>query len=192
MAQDGTKEGGGNNSIFDLLDASPFFKDGGSASEIGGIDHEIPVIEPNPTETRGTGTGDSDASGSSGGNTGTIGGRKPRADKGRPRGPRSGTAKNPTHLGGWEDALLAVHIALAGVSHCPELELDEDEARKVTVALDRLAGHYNVVPSETAKVWINFAGAIGSVYGPRAIAIKKRLDREAANRGNKVVNFPGP
>lgn len=66
---------------------------------------------------------------------------------------------------------------MAGITKCPELELDDDEAKKITLALDRLAEHYNVQPTPTQKVWANFIGAMGTVYGTRAVAIYTRLKK---------------
>lgn len=81
-------------------------------------------------------------------------------------------------------------MGIAGLAKCPELELDEGEAKKVTAALDRLAAHYNVQPTETQKVWMNFAGAIGSVYGPRGVAVYKRLQKEAEEKRTGKVLRP--
>lgn len=72
--------------------------------------------------------------------------------------------------------LFAGHVLLANVAQ--EMELDEDEARKVTLALDRVMAHYQVQPTPTQKVWMNFVGVLSGVYGPRAVAIYKRLQRE--------------
>jgi len=67
------------------------------------------------------------------------------------------------------------------------LELTPEEAKKVTVALDRVLVHYEVQPSETQKIWANFIGAAGSVYGPKALAIYRR--KVSQTEGPKVVPF---
>lgn len=195
MAENGDDKTGGNDNPYAFDPGSGFFANDGDEDAVVGTGGQVPVIDPAGNTDDGNRTVDTigDAGSASGGSDNTTN-RKPRSDRGRKRGPRSGSANQTVHLGGFEDAILAVHMALAGIAKCPELELDEDEAKKVTGALDRLAQHYDVQPSESAKVWINFAGAMASVYGPRAIAIKKRLESEGKlGKGgtNNVRPFPG-
>lgn len=84
----------------------------------------------------------------------------------------------PDYLGGFEGLIIAIHSGIASVSKLPELELDEEEARKVAVACDELARFYDVAPSAEVKLWLNFAGTMGAVYAPRIIAISIRRKRE--------------
>jgi len=39
--------------------------------------------------------------------------------------------------------------------------------------------------------WLNLAMVLGSIYGPRAITIKRRLDKQTKPRP-QVVNMPRP
>jgi hypothetical protein len=193
MAEDGIDKTRGSDSPYQFDPGASFFANDGTPSEDRGVDGEIHVIDP--TEAFG---GFGTAAPNSGGNA---------VSPGSPGNPVAGTAQAgertkrkytrrgagtqvPGHLGGFEDAISAIHLAVAGIAKCPELELDEDEAKKVTLALDRLAGHYNVQPSETAKIWMQFAGAMAHVYGPRAIAIKKRMEQKG--RPSVVTPIRGP
>lgn len=193
MAENGAKETGGNDDPYKFDFGESFFKAGRSSDAIEGTFNEIP--EHDAAEALGgTGTatpGNASNSGSDGNQSTASDARKPRSDKGRPRGSRTAKAAESVYLGGFEDAIFALHLGLAAVAKCEELELDEDEAKKVTIALDRLAKHYHVEPTETQKIWMQFAGAMTAVYGPRVIAIKKRLEREANLKGEKVVPIRG-
>lgn len=178
MAEIGDEKTGGSDNPYAIDFGNPLNPNDGDEGSGEGSDRQIPIVDPlagtddrgNDAENRNTGSTSGDGASETG-----------RRKRGRPKGSRN-SADKAVHLGGWEDAVLAIHLALAGIAKCPELELDEGEAKKVTMALDKLAAHYDVAPSETAKVWMNFAGAIGSVYGPRAIAIKHRLDAEKGTK----------
>lgn len=191
MVESRDEKTGGRDNPYELNLDGAFATDDGHQNADSGDGGEISFIDPLAavprTDNSNGNTGDT--SGISAANTGTAGNASGERTK-RKYTRRGSKANEAVHLGGWEDAIQAIHLALSGITKCPELELDEGEARKVTMALDRLAGHYDMVPSETAKVWINFAGAIGSVYGSRAIAIKARLDTDKAQKGARpTLNF---
>lgn len=193
----GTVEGtGGKSDPYQFDIGKPFFADEGQSNTIEGTFREIPIIDPNENGDIGTGneTGNSGDTSSNGNQqSSTSSGRKTRSDKGKPRGTRSAKTAFQSDLGvgGFSEAIQAIHMALAGIAKCPELELDDEEAQKVTKALDELAAFYNVQPSPQAKVWMNFTGAMSAVYGPRFFAIRARMRKEAENRTKKVVPFPG-
>jgi hypothetical protein len=194
---EGTRGNGGQGDDPYSFDAGKsFFADDGTAGENERDDGEIRVIEP--TEAFGTGTRTSE------GNTGSIGSDATSAAQGGnaaagaagATGKRKYTRRAKTneavHLGGWEDAIQAIHLGIAALAHAPEMELDDEEAKKVTLALDRLAGHYNVQPTETQKVWMQFFGAMSAVYGSRAVAIYKRVTKDQKKDGNVLrPTFPG-
>lgn len=160
----------------------------GPESEIRGTFGQVEFVDPSASGTAsdtGTDAGNT-GSGSSDFNPGTSSGPGARTKR---KYTRRGTQENKAlHLDGWSDAMMAIHSALAGIAKCPELELDEQEAQKVTGALDRLAAFYHVEPSPAVKMWMQVSGAFAQVYGPRMIAIKVRLDREKRDKANP----PGP
>lgn len=161
---------------------------GGTDKSISGTFTEVQFVDPaSGNTTSGTGNDTIGDTGSSSG-TGTEinSGRRRRSDAGRIRGPRTTKASVQAGLGGFDDAIFAIHLFLAGICRSPELELDQEEAKKVTEALDRLSSHYNVAPSETTRVWMNFVGAMGSVYGPRVVSIYTRA--KAPKKKSEVSN----
>lgn len=88
--------------------------------------------------------------------------------------------------------MLAIHSGLAAIAKDETWELDEIEARKLASACDELASYYNIAPSEEVRVWLNFAGAAGSIYAPRfvAIAANKKRAKEKAKAESNVVRPP--
>jgi hypothetical protein len=64
--------------------------------------------------------------------------------------------------------------------HCEEIALDDEEAKRIADASRKLADFYQVAPSAESLLWLNFTGALVSVYGPRGVAIFARKKREAA------------
>lgn len=120
-------------------------------------------------------------------------GRKRRSDAGRTRGPR--TAKTlPDYLSGFEGLIIGIHAGLAVLTHTPELELDETEAKNICVACDNLAQFYNVAPSPEIKLWLNLVGALGGAYAPRAIAVaaRKKREREKARQAPPPNRMASP
>ena len=190
MAETGSDEKRGNDSPYEFDPGKSFFGSEGHSGTIEGTFKQVDdtgtteTIDPGTAVNEQRNPGDFSFTGpNSGGATGESGTGK----TGKRKYTRRGSKEVPTSLGGFEDAIFAIHLALAGIARCPELEIDEDEAKKVTAALDRLAAFYHVEPSETAKVWMNFAGAMSAVYAPRAVAIYKRLQREQNQTREKVV-----
>lgn len=198
MEGEGERKGVGNSDPYQFSFDSGTSEDRGPGNTIKGSFREIDEHDPSSFFDASPDNG-SAASGDTG--TASIGpepatepapsGDTGKRRRGRPKGSGNTKEAQALHLGGFEDAVFAIHLALAGIAKCPELELDENEAKKVTLALDKLAGHYDVQPSPAAKVWMNFAGAMVAVYGPRVIAIKVRIDnerqKEAASRPRVVT-----
>lgn len=56
----------------------------------------------------------------------------------------------------------------------PELVIDEKEANKLAVAIQNVQDFYSFKTSAEIMLWVNFVGALGAVYGPRAVAIYSR------------------
>lgn len=189
MVERRDEKGRGNPDIYKFDPGQSFFHDERLEGPNDGIDGEIPVIDPSQFGSAASSTenGDAGIASSDGTSDTSAAGRKTRRDKGQPRGPRSSASQKAIYLGGWEDFLFAGHLLAAKLAHCPELEIDEAEARKLTIALDKLAVHYNVQPTETQKLWANVIGVAGSIYGPKMVAIYARQKKERETRLQRVV-----
>jgi len=82
---------------------------------------------------------------------------------------------------------MMFHHAAATWTATPELEIDEDEATGVCKAGDDVLAFYNKIPSPELQVWFGLIAALGMVYGPRVVAIRLRLKREAEERAKRAV-----
>jgi hypothetical protein len=86
----------------------------------------------------------------------------------------------------------------------PEMELNEDEARKFAGSLARVSSLYDDRINPKLVAWIDLVCVAGAIYGPRAIAISARMKTESTTRPAPVVinqprqsagkssNAPGP
>lgn len=111
---------------------------------------------------------------------GSVGGSS-TGRRGRPKGSKNRTAKQKKETVSLDtasalaSAVFAIHTGLAIIAKTPELELDENEADKITKAGLGVARHYaNVQMTEKAADWVALFSALGAVYGPRWMAIKIR------------------
>lgn len=107
--------------------------------------------------------------------------------KGKPRGPRQTSEAFPSYLKWFVGPMLMLHELAAYKLDTPELEIDEPEAKAICSAGDEVLAFYGKVPSPEMQVWIGFASAIGVVYGPRWVAIRTRIRREAKEREARKV-----
>jgi len=107
------------------------------------------------------------------GNSGTDSTKR----RGRPVGSRNRTTtaegqKAPLDLASnIEDLLQSLHFMVAKFMKIDELELSDDEARKLTRAVREVGKHYNfsVDPKKVAIGQLMMVA--GGIYGPRAVAI---------------------
>lgn len=99
-------------------------------------------------------------------------GRKP-GSKNRPRDgyPQEAQSNLITNL---ESLLLSVHFMAAKILEVEELELSEDEAKKLSDGLKKVADFYpvSISPKRLAIAELTFAAA--GVYGPRIVTIYKK------------------
>lgn len=100
----------------------------------------------------------------------------------RKRGEGNGAQTVSNSLSDFGGLIFAIHEMAAAFAHCPEIELDENEARKIAKASRELMGFYQVELSPEKVVWMNFAGAMIGVYGPRVVAVAARKKNEKAAR----------
>lgn len=121
----------------------------------------IPTIEPESIpQQSGSGTG--------------------KRKRGRPAGSGSGQRKtskeNKNDLG---SLLQGLHFMAAKITSIAELELDDDEAKKLGAAVAKVNDYYGgmAIP-EWVEVWSGFAMAAGAIYVPRVIAYSNRVKQE--------------
>ncbi len=68
----------------------------------------------------------------------------------------------------------------------PELELNDEEAKKFAASLARVSSLYDDRINPKLVAWIDLLCVAGSIYGPRAIAISARFKAE---KGPRVVTI---
>lgn len=81
-------------------------------------------------------------------------------------------------------------MLLAKAAKIPELQLDEDEAKKLADATANVARHYNISVSQKTLDWSNFVTAISSIYGTRLFVIGKRKREEKTGTGAQQETIP--
>lgn len=161
----------------------------GSDGQINGVDSF------DPASLGSASVGDSGAGAGSNGGDDRSSERKPRADRGRPRGPRKSAPLDLTDL---KDIVVMAHAAAAIAFASPKLTLDEMEGEKLAGAIQKVLRHYDLpdVASET-KDWIGLMLVCGSIYGPRMAAHWAEKNTappppSAQEADNMVVFNPNP
>jgi hypothetical protein len=114
-----------------------------------------------------------------------------RRKRGRPRGSANTQKAQPKSnlVADLESLLISGHFMLAGVLDMKELEIDEIEAKRLSEALTKLSEFYPVGMSPKKMAWINLSMALGSIYGPRAVAIAKKVPKKKP-APLRVMNTP--
>lgn len=85
------------------------------------------------------------------------------------------------------ELLFSIHLTLSEVTHIPELEIDKSEAKDLGDAARDFAKFYGVSFDPKKVALFNLCLAMGKVYVPRAIAIKRRMETENAAKGPQLV-----
>jgi len=102
--------------------------------------------------------------------------RKRRTDAGKPRGKRSRKATAQETI---EPFLIMVHQWAAVFTKCPEIVLDETEAKKLNDAYATFCEYHEIpILSPKRMSEINMVAALMIVYGPRVVAIRNRIKEE--------------
>jgi hypothetical protein len=103
--------------------------------------------------------------------------------RGRPRSRSTSSGSSKPQKQTTQDLtgiLMSCHVMLAAITKTPELELTEEESKRIGAAVARVNEEFGgVVVSPKTAALINLAMAAGSVYGPRFVAInvRKRTER---------------
>jgi hypothetical protein len=68
---------------------------------------------------------------------------------------------------------------LAAMAKVPELELEKEEAEKLTANALEVAKLYSNIEADPKTIaWINLAFCAGQIYGPRVVAYRIRKSQE--------------
>lgn len=113
----------------------------------------------------------------------TPGGRKKRADAGKPRGSRAGAASGTgsktkaqvaLDLSSLQAMFVGAHVMLAAALQTPEFAISEDEGRSFAQAASNVMRHYNVQTTQKTVDWIALIGISAQIYVPRIIAVSMK------------------
>jgi len=79
-----------------------------------------------------------------------------------------------------------VHMFLAQRTQAPELMVTENEAQRLSLAINEVASHYPGLDIDpVVKSWLGLAFCAGTIYAPRVMAFRQRLTEA---RREKRVN----
>lgn len=117
--------------------------------------------------------------------------------RGRPPGSRtrtsSGKEKIPSSLEGIEGILLSLHTMGATFAKVPELVITDEEAKKLSAAIDRVAALYDFGATEKTLAWVNLAMCVGGIYGTRLFVYSMRTKaEEEMKKKTTVLQFERP
>jgi|HubBroStandDraft_5_1064220.scaffolds.fasta_scaffold31237_3 hypothetical protein len=109
-------------------------------------------------------------------------GNSPRK-RGRPAGSKNGprlAEKTPQSnlIANFESLLLSVHLMGAKILEIPELELDDEEAKRLSDSLKKVAEFYPVGISPKRMAIAELCMAAGSIYGPRVVTLMKTAKKK--------------
>lgn len=174
---DGTERA---NPPIEIGDRKP---ENGNKEPDGGIPRITPVAFDAGTFDAGTNSGEPPA----------------RKRRGRPPGTRNANATSTAaetkastpDLSDLKALLLSVHFMGAQLLSAPELEIDADEAKKLSEAIQNVAKYYPMVFDPKKMAIIQLAFVASGIYGTRAIAIYKRKQAEP-HEETPLKNAPTP
>lgn len=81
--------------------------------------------------------------------------------------------------GGVERILYSIHTMAA--MFVPEMEISEEESKKLTAALAGVNSFYAQSVDPKMLAWVELVGVAGAIYGPRAMAfmLRRKMEQEA-------------
>lgn len=116
------------------------------------------------------------------GGTGTGRGRgRPKGSRNKPGpGPAEAKQESSLNVNGIEKILYSLHAMGASLFSIPELEITEDEARRISKAIAGVSDQYKVMIDPRRAAQIDLVRELGTIYGSRAIAFYLRKKAEQA------------
>lgn len=160
----------------------------GNSSQAGGF------IDPDLA--RATAGGPSPGGSEPASSAGT-GGEPTGRGRGRPRGsknarPSEVKQESSLNVNGIEKILYSLHAMGASLFAIPELEITEDEARRISKAIAGVSEQYKVMIDPRRAAQIDLVRELGTIYGSRAIAFYLRKKAENAKPINAAPQRPAP
>lgn len=83
-----------------------------------------------------------------------------------------------------------VHVGLAVVSKCPELELDKSESDALANATANVLAQFDVEPDPRVTAIFGLLTVCGTIYGPRYYLISKRKEKEREEKTETIAVNP--
>ena len=78
--------------------------------------------------------------------------------------------------------LFSMHMMAASFLKVPELALDDDEAKTLADAVNRVTEQYDIpLMDEKTRAWVNLAMVGTTVYGPRLVAFKMNRKKKPSS-----------
>jgi hypothetical protein len=118
--------------------------------------------------------------------------RKPRRDAGQPRGSygeRTDTTKTTPDLSDLKALIFSLHQAVSAI--VPEMELDQEEAKRFADATQNLMKQYDHRVNPKVMAWMQFSCVVGGIYGPRAVAVYRRMEGDTERKPDpQPINAP--
>ena len=89
--------------------------------------------------------------------------------------------------------MLSIHLGLATSLKVPEIELSDEEAKRLAEAIARVQQEFpeTKMPPKV-MVLLNLAGVAGAIYGQRIVAVRLRHLAEASGPAPGPGPGPGP
>lgn len=89
---------------------------------------------------------------------------------------------------------MTIHMGLSALTKIPEMEMEEEEAKRLASATEQVAKHYNVVATEKTLAWIHLQMVMAQIYGSRMIAFRLRkkiekMEKQQAEAASNVHTF---
>lgn len=85
------------------------------------------------------------------------------------------------------DAILSLHDLAAGIFEIDELQIDENDAKRLSDAVLEVS-KYHIDAFDPKKVaYFNLAMVAGGIYGTRVMAYRRRMERERAKKRLSVM-----
>jgi hypothetical protein len=117
-------------------------------------------------------------------------GERPTAQRptSHPSNARAAVNGNKLALKALAPTLQFMHAAAADVLKMPELSIEKSEAETLANAAEGIFALYDMQVSPAVAAWLTFAGAAATVYAPRVVMIRTRLQQERAFKDAEATN----
>lgn len=136
------------------------------------------VLDESDNQSSGTFVDPATGSGSSA-DTGTR--RRTRSDAGTRRGRRKSRADATETTRSIANMLYSAHLAIGTLVHSEVFPITKEEAEELGKAVTNVSQLYDLpVIGEKALAWTNLAMVMGTIYGPRIVAVKMNKKKKPA------------